>query len=247
MRFRAIITRPPVKLYKLRSRTLFSDGTIQGSVFCQNCGYAQADVSIATYEKLPDGSQTASVTYPTYSIPGASTPSVSAPSQIVSSPVQMPSGSPAITNVGSYTLPPPTGWKPVPSTQKGDRGQQVCSRADGTLYNCPRGRTGMKPLLPSLAIGDFYQPVYASGLQGVFEARKAEIDGSPAMSWINAIGNLNFQSSTTCPKFPIHFGNFMKLNIGTLQVEPPCAIWPILKSIVMLNSVFIGAAIFFRG
>jgi hypothetical protein len=204
-------------------------------------------VPISTYQKTPEGVQTGTVTYPTYSIPGASTPSVSAPSQIVTQPVQMPVGSVATKNVGSYTLPPPVSFKPVPSTQKGDKGQQVCARADGTLYDCPRGRTGMKPLLPSLAIGDFYQPVYASGLQGVFESRKAEIDGNPAMAWVKAIGNLNLQSSTTCPKFPIHFGNFMKLNIGTLQVEPPCAIWPILKSIVMINSIFIGAAIFFRG
>jgi hypothetical protein len=159
----------------------------------------------------------------------------------------MQSGSTGTVNVGSYTLPPPTGWTPVPSTQKGDKGQQVCSRPDGTLYDCPRGRTGMKPLLPILAIGDFYQPVYVNGLQGVFEARKAEIDGSPAMSWVNAFGNLNFQASTTCPAATINFGKLMGVQFQPMELKLPCQIWPILKTILMLNVVFMGAAIFFRG
>ncbi len=60
-----------------------------------------------------------------------------------------------------------TGWEggtgAGEQTAVGGEGKvQKCPQSDGSEVDCPRGRTGMKPVLPSVSATDFYTPRFTN-------------------------------------------------------------------------------------
>jgi hypothetical protein len=101
---------------------------------------------------------------------------------------------------------------------------QKCPQQDGSEVDCPRGRTGMKPVLPDVSPSDFYVPKFTN-LNDVFNNRTAQMSQSPLMNFIDSVKLSNLTSSVSCPALHMASVNLMGVNYENLEIALPCQFW----------------------
>jgi len=91
-----------------------------------------------------------------------------------------------------------------------------------------------------------YEKKYPDGLLGVWDAKKSEFEQT---SFFRMIGELTpkIGQAGSCPSWSIDLSWTPGASMGVHQLQPPCMIWPILKTIVIISALFLARALIFGG
>lgn len=95
-----------------------------------------------------------------------------------------------------------------------------------------------------------YTKVYPDGLSGVWAEKKAQLTSSPLLSLAGSLMP-TIAPTGTCPSWLIdlNFGVVgpVVLDFGLRDVSPPCSIWPLAASIVIVSALLLARALIFGG
>lgn len=93
-------------------------------------------------------------------------------------------------------------------------------------------------------IEPFYEQQYPGGLSGVWETRKAEIDNSPFLDFLQSFVP---SFSGTCPTFGLDFNMGQWLSAGHIDFMSLCFVFDFIKIILLVSAVFLARSLVFGG
>lgn len=112
---------------------------------------------------------------------------------------------------------------------------------DSTLKEISDKLTGGAPGVFTDGPESFYDSAYPDGISGVWDNHKAALSQT---SFVSAITGLvpSIGSAGVCPSWsiPVWGG-------GTAELQPPCMIWPLLRVIFLITSLFTARSLIFGG
>lgn len=91
-----------------------------------------------------------------------------------------------------------------------------------------------------------YDQKYPEGLTGVWNGKKAEFAQTGFFTMIDQLTPKVGQAGS-CPSWTIDLSWTPGASMGVHQLQPPCMIWPILKTIVIITALFLARALIFGG
>lgn len=91
-----------------------------------------------------------------------------------------------------------------------------------------------------------YDQKYPEGLTGVWNGKKAEFSQTGFFTMIDQLTPKVGQAGS-CPSWTIDLSWTPGASMGVHQLQPPCMIWPILKTIVIITALFLARALIFGG
>ncbi|NQZ89069.1 MAG: hypothetical protein HRT54_15945 [Colwellia sp.] len=97
---------------------------------------------------------------------------------------------------------------------------------------------------PTEGLTGFYESVYEDGIEGMFEGKTAEFQGTEFYLFLNQF-KPSFGGSPPDMTFCMNFGTYMNLGCFTLNLDP--RIWPALKIFILVTAGFTCRKILFGG
>jgi len=94
-------------------------------------------------------------------------------------------------------------------------------------------------------IPKLYEPKYPDGIVGVWNQKKADLKSTPLISLVSTVMP-NLGDGGTCPTWTIDL-DLGIANYGSHNVAPPCWIFAVLKSIVIVSALLLARALVFGG
>jgi hypothetical protein len=98
---------------------------------------------------------------------------------------------------------------------------------------------------PLAKLPKLYTSKYPEGLAGVWNTKKAELNSTPLITLVDRLMP-SIGSGGTCPVWSIDL-SFGFADYGLQNVAPPCWIWSVAKSIVIVSALLLARALVFGG
>ena len=129
------------------------------------------------------------------------------------------------------------------TTVRNENNEVISESEETTEPETPSEEAASDTSLPP--VPDLYEQKYPDGLVGVWESRKAELTASSLMALLAQLMP-SIAPGGTCPQWLIAV-DVGVANFGTHDVSPPCSIWPILASIVIVSALLLARRLVFGG
>lgn len=97
------------------------------------------------------------------------------------------------------------------------------------------------PIVPKL-----YTQKYPDGIAGVWTQKKAALSGTGYVAALDALMP-DIPDGSGCPQFSIPGGNLAGFSFGAGSIGPPCIVWPFIKAVVVISSLFLARSLIFGG
>jgi hypothetical protein len=142
------------------------------------------------------------------------------------------------------TKDPVTQPENSPGTKPGDKAEQpdLCEKNPG-IAACENGDINdvALPSIPTL-----YERKYPDGLIGIWNQKSDQIKQASAFTLASQLMPTGLTSGT-CPTWPITLEFAWWASYGERDVAPPCWIWDVAKTIVIISALMLARSLIFGG
>lgn len=90
-----------------------------------------------------------------------------------------------------------------------------------------------------LEVPDFYEQQYPDGFAGEWEGFRDRVAASSLAGFINSLSN-GVPAGGECPAWAFNLNMGAMGNFGTFTMQPPCIIWPFIKTVLILTALFVA-------
>lgn len=111
----------------------------------------------------------------------------------------------------------------------------------GDVDVTPAVRDTSMPPVPAL-----YERKYPDGIVGVWESRKAELQETGFSAALDALLP-EIPDGGGCPQFSLPAGNIAGFAFPGGNLGPPCWVWPWVKVVIVITSLFLARSLIFGG
>lgn len=92
-----------------------------------------------------------------------------------------------------------------------------------------------------------YEKKYENGIQGVLDARYAEVQNSQLFSLVGKLIPTNVPNSGTCSPFSISMNIGQGMNFGGGSIEVPCYVWTFIRVVMLISALLLARRLIFGG
>lgn len=92
---------------------------------------------------------------------------------------------------------------------------------------------------PKNEVPDFYEQRYPDGFAGEWDDFKGRVSASSLAGFMQAVAS-GIPAGGTCPSWSFNLNFGAMGNFGTHQLQPPCIIWPFIKTLMILSALFVA-------
>lgn len=88
-------------------------------------------------------------------------------------------------------------------------------------------------------IPDFYAQQYPDGFAGEWGEFRDRVSASSLAGFVGSLAN-GVPAGGECPSWTFDLNMGAMGNFGTFQLQPPCVIWPFIKTLLILTALFVA-------
>jgi len=92
-----------------------------------------------------------------------------------------------------------------------------------------------------------YTKKYENGIQGVLDARYAEVQNSQLFSLVGKLIPTNVPNSGTCSPFSMSMNIGAGMNFGGGNIEFPCYVWTFIRVVMLISALLLARRLIFGG
>jgi len=153
-----------------------------------------------------------------------------------------------VTNNYSYTGPKVTVTSTTTTTTTAPGGSPVTTirtDTDPAPEASPEEDTGTPTDTALPAQPELYTPEYPEGLKGVWNAKKAELEGLPILDLLDDMMP-NVAGSGSCPSWTIDMDMYI-VDYGSHVIAIPCWVWDFGKVVIICSALLLSRRLIFGG
>jgi len=179
----------------------------------------------------------------------ASEPLLSGPVSVTSPTTTKTTSSGSVSSSTTYNITynnNSVGYSTTTVTTSKDAAGNVTGTETETSEPTPEDiqTTASDPSMPALPV--LYTQKYPDGLSGVWSEKSSQLNETGYGAALDAMLP-DIPDGGGCPQFSIPGGNLSGFSFGGGSIGPPCYVWPWIKAIVIISSLFLARSLIFGG